>query len=79
MGIVRKIDDVGRVVIPKSIRQQLELTENDEVEIIVKGSTIIINKVENDNDIQELKEKIFELKETELADQLLEIIDNYGG
>ena len=34
-GIVRRIDDLGRVVIPKEIRMRLEIIEGDPMEIYI--------------------------------------------
>lgn len=46
-GIVRKIDDLGRIVIPKEIRRLFELKENsDALEIFVDENTIILKKYE---------------------------------
>ncbi|MCY7773463.1 AbrB/MazE/SpoVT family DNA-binding domain-containing protein [Bacillus haynesii] len=42
--IVRKVDDLGRVVLPRSIRRILELNGNDPVEYFVEGENIIIRK-----------------------------------
>lgn len=40
-GIVRRIDDLGRIVIPKAIRQQLKIKENDPLEIWVNNDGIL--------------------------------------
>ena len=42
MGIVRKVDQLGRIVIPKEIRRSLMIEENDPIEIIKDGGSIII-------------------------------------
>lgn len=34
-GIVRRMDDLGRVVIPKEIRRSLELTDGDPLELFI--------------------------------------------
>lgn len=41
-GIVRRIDDLGRVVIPKEIRQTREIEEGDPVEIYTGDNGEII-------------------------------------
>lgn len=60
-GIVRRIDDLGRVVIPKGIRRTLRLREGDPLEISTddKGN-ICLHKyvVDLENEIECLKEKI---------------------
>lgn len=43
-GIVRRIDDLGRVVIPKSLRHTMNIAEGDPLEIFVKGDLIILRK-----------------------------------
>lgn len=45
-GIVRKIDELGRIVIPIEIRNQFDITEKDPIEIYVDGSSIILKKYE---------------------------------
>lgn len=45
-GIVRRIDDLGRVVIPKEIRRTMNLEEDDPMEIYVDTDTVILRKYE---------------------------------
>lgn len=45
-GIVRKMDELGRVVIPIEIRNQFKIAEKDPIEIFVDGSTIVLKKFE---------------------------------
>ncbi len=45
-GIVRKIDELGRVVIPKELRRSLSIENGDEVEIIFKGNYVAVRKFE---------------------------------
>ncbi|MHB1418713.1 MAG: AbrB/MazE/SpoVT family DNA-binding domain-containing protein [Bacillota bacterium] len=45
-GIVRRVDDLGRVVIPKEIRKTHRIGENDALEIFVNGDNIILRKYE---------------------------------
>ena len=41
-GIVRKIDDLGRVVIPAEMRRTLGVQEGDQLEIVLAGDHIEI-------------------------------------
>jgi transcriptional pleiotropic regulator of transition state genes len=41
-GIRRKVDDLGRVVIPSSIRKMLGITEGDLVEIYMDGHRVVL-------------------------------------
>ena len=45
-GIVRRIDDLGRVVIPKEIRRSMKLREGDPLEFFVEDESIILEKYE---------------------------------
>lgn len=44
VGIVRNLDEVGRITLPIEIRRSLDLHEDDPVEIIQEGSRIILTK-----------------------------------
>ncbi len=43
-GIVRKVDELGRIVIPKELRNTLEIFEKDPLEIFVENDRIILQK-----------------------------------
>ncbi|HCD41186.1 MAG: AbrB/MazE/SpoVT family DNA-binding domain-containing protein [Bacillota bacterium] len=43
-GIVRKVDELGRVVIPIELRRTLQIEEKDALEIYVDGERIILKK-----------------------------------
>jgi AbrB family transcriptional regulator, transcriptional pleiotropic regulator of transition state genes len=43
-GIVRHIDELGRIVIPIEIRKRLGIGEKDPVEISLHGDTILLEK-----------------------------------
>jgi AbrB family transcriptional regulator, transcriptional pleiotropic regulator of transition state genes len=43
-GIIRHIDDLGRIVIPIEIRKRFALGEKDPLEISVKDDTILLSK-----------------------------------
>lgn len=45
-GIVRKVDELGRVVIPIELRRTMSIAERDALEIFVEGSHIILKKYE---------------------------------
>ncbi|MED4284683.1 AbrB/MazE/SpoVT family DNA-binding domain-containing protein [Priestia megaterium] len=48
-GMVRKVDDLGRIVIPKEIRRVLEIAEKDPVEIFVDNDQIVLKKYKPNN------------------------------
>ena len=43
-GIIRRIDDLGRIVIPKEIRRQLKITDGDPLEIFLTTDNEIVLK-----------------------------------
>ena len=43
-GIVRNIDELGRIVIPKSMRTRMDMKCGDPIEIYVEGNNIILTK-----------------------------------
>lgn len=43
-GIVRRVDDLGRIVLPKDIRQSLKIEFNTPLELVVVGGLIILGK-----------------------------------
>ena len=43
-GIVRKLDDLGRIVLPIELRRTLQIEEKDPVEIFVEDDMIILKK-----------------------------------
>ena len=47
-GIVRRVDDLGRVVIPKEIRQNLGIREGDPLEIFLHEDCVCFRKYSTD-------------------------------
>ena len=45
-GVTRKVDQLGRVVLPVELRRTLGLREGDLVEVAVEGTRILLTKVE---------------------------------
>ncbi|MDY4975727.1 MAG: AbrB/MazE/SpoVT family DNA-binding domain-containing protein [Clostridia bacterium] len=45
-GIVRKVDELGRVVLPIELRRTLDINVKDALEIYVDGNTVILKKYE---------------------------------
>ncbi len=45
-GIVRKIDELGRIVLPRELRNKLNIREKDALEIYVDGEYIMLKKFE---------------------------------
>ncbi len=45
-GIVRRLDDLGRIVLPRELRKVLDIRDRDPLEIFVEGASIILQKYE---------------------------------
>lgn len=65
-GIIRRVDDLGRVVIPKEIRRNFGIREGDPLEIFVDNGYICLRKYQPEtftkilDDFKELKDYAFE-------------------
>ncbi len=64
IGIIRHIDELGRIVVPKEMRKKMDIANCDPVEIYVEGDKIILTKYipncsfcGNDADVSEFKGK----------------------
>lgn len=44
IGVVRKVDDLGRIVLPMNIRNSLEIASGDPIEIFADDNKIILQK-----------------------------------
>ncbi len=63
-GVVRRIDELGRIVVPKELRRTMRIKEGESLEIFIEGSDRIVLKkyspVQNANDfISEFAESIY--------------------
>ena len=43
-GVVRKMDDLGRIVLPIELRKTLGIKEKDSIEIFIDGDRIVLQK-----------------------------------
>ena len=43
-GIVRKVDELGRIVLPIELRRTLDIAERDSLEIYIDGSSVVMKK-----------------------------------
>ena len=50
-GIVRRLDDLGRIVIPKEIRKSLKFMEDDALELFIENHSLILKKYDNNDEI----------------------------
>ena len=52
-GIIRTLDELGRIVIPKEYRRQLNLKEGQDLEIVVVNDFLVIGKAKKENEDEE--------------------------
>jgi transcriptional pleiotropic regulator of transition state genes len=85
-GIVRKLDSLGRIVVPKELRRRLDIEHKDALEIFVDHDQIVLKKYEPNNTCVitgEISEKNMQLANSELvvspegAKQLLKQLQDY--
>lgn len=43
-GIFRRVDGLGRFVLPKELRKSLDIKQNDYLQIFLEGETIVLRK-----------------------------------
>ena len=73
----RKIDKLGRVVIPKEMAKQLNIYPNDELKIEIANDSIVISKVEENNKLDKMLNLLYtwgEVLDPEFQQQAIAII-----
>lgn len=59
-GIVRKLDELGRITLPIELRRTLEIGERDPLEIFIEEDRIILQKYEPTDIFTGDKEELFD-------------------
>lgn len=75
-GIIRKLDELGRVVIPIELRNKFNLSEKDPLEIYVDGSNIILKKYEINCIFCGKSENLKEFKDKQICSSCLNKLNN---
>ena len=60
-GITRRIDELGRIVVPKEIRYNLGIRDGEPLEIYTENNTIIIKKYSQVENIKDISFNICEI------------------
>lgn len=81
LGIVRKIDEVGRIVLPKELRRMFDLHDDeDAVEIFVKDDQIILKKYAPDCVFCKSAEDVIEFSGHKVCPNCIRVLtEMYGG
>ena len=48
-GVIRRVDDLGRIIIPKSVRKELNIKEGEPRELFIDGNNVVFRKYTFDN------------------------------
>lgn len=43
-GVVRRVDQLGRIVLPKKLRKEFEFHEKNDIELLIDGENIVLRK-----------------------------------
>ena len=82
-GIVRRIDDLGRVVIPKEIRRSLGIREGDPLEVYVDNNGVIFKPYqpwkEMPEQVQDIRDRYVESMGMELTEAQSAIVQQMDG
>lgn len=54
-GIIRRVDDLGRIVIAHAIRRELNIDECEQMEFFIDGESIVIKKYKLDGEDEDKK------------------------
>ena len=60
-GVVRRVDDLGRIVIPKEIRRTLRIRDGESLEIFVDREMIALKKFSKMSDIEEVSRQLVDI------------------
>ncbi len=72
-GVVRRIDDLGRIVIPKELRRTLKIRDGEYLEIYVEDENVILKRYSSFSDIKNVCDRI--VSSINLDDKIIVIID----
>ena len=83
-GVVRHLDELGRIVIPKEIRRNLRMNEGDLLEIFVDDKESVVLKKHTpfkilEDDCYHLSKTLFDyFKNTILVTDLEKVVNGFG-
>lgn len=77
-GIIRRIDDFGRVVIPTEIRQRVKIREDDPLEIFLSDDDVICLKPYQEKPLsnEEILNRFEEMNREEKTELIKKMIEN---
>lgn len=76
-GIVRRIDDLGRVVIPKEIRRMMRIREGDPLEIYTDNGSVVFKKYSPMGELDHLTKPVIEALRCTIGRHIA-LVDRFG-
>lgn len=74
--LTKKLDQLGRFVVPKDLRRKLNIETGDDLDIQLDGNAIVVKKA-NSNPVDELKTVIEKQDDKELKAELLDVLSTH--
>ena len=78
VGIIRKVDDLGRIVLPAELRRTLDIAEQDAMEIYVDGASVVLRKYEETCIFCGSSQAIFSYREKNVCLRCLHSLQSLG-
>lgn len=70
-GVIRRIDELGRIVIPKEIRKNLRIKDGENIEILIDNDNVILKRFSEMNRLTEMAENLVESIHTSLKKDII--------
>ncbi|RDY70288.1 AbrB/MazE/SpoVT family DNA-binding domain-containing protein [Halobacillus trueperi] len=74
-GITRKVDELGRVVIPIELRRTLGINEKDTLEIFVNEDSVVLKKYKPSEDKEKVLQNLGRMKKHALHEDQIQAIE----
>ena len=56
-GVLRRVDELGRIVIPKEIRKNLKIKNGESLEIFIDSDSVVLKKFSYMSDLNDIAQK----------------------
>nr|WP_304059088.1 AbrB/MazE/SpoVT family DNA-binding domain-containing protein [Enterocloster clostridioformis] len=67
-GIIRRVDDLGRIVLPKEVRRKVGISEGTPMEIFTSDEGIVLKKYYPENELEGMTKNLMEAVEDMCVD-----------
>lgn len=76
-GIIRRIDELGRIVIPKEIRKSLRINEGENLEIYIENDSIVLKRFSSIKSICDLAQQLTDVTYSYIKKNIFIADNNY--